>query len=451
LFASLKGVKIVRDDNEEDYSEIYIDLKAEADEDIVTIYIDELAQGTYIKLTELVFGGLTLLASFDSDYHKKIEEYKKRIESYNYSVVQIRDTPIDTATEIFTRINVGGKPLTLFEIMVAKTYDTNRNFDLSEKYQELIENLRPLNYDTLSDSTVLQTIAIILSNECTKKQILRLNKTEFIDTWDNVISAIESAVEYFKFSYRIPVSQLLPYNALIVVFAYFFFKHNDKPDELQKKYLQDLFWRISLTGRYSSGVEGKIAQDIKKIDLILEGKQPKYEWSVNISKEFISNNGWFSAGRSFVKAILCLFTYHQPKSFNDDSLVNISNDWLKQANSKNYHHFFPRSYLAKKGCEMFLINHIVNITIVDDFLNKRLIKDKAPSRYMEDFIKGNKEIGKTMKTHLINNLAEFGVLNDDYDLFFDRRLTVISKELKNRIIEQAIDKENILESLPEEF
>jgi hypothetical protein len=42
-------------------------------------------------------------------------------------------------------------------------------------------------------------------------------------------------------------------------------------------------------------------------------------------------------------------------------------------------------------------------------------------------------------------------LNDDYELFFDRRLTVISKELKDRIIEQAIDKENILESLLEEF
>jgi uncharacterized protein with ParB-like and HNH nuclease domain len=77
LFASLKGAKIVRDDNEEDYSEIYIDLKAEDDKDIVTIYVDELPKGTYIKLTELVFGGLTLLASFDGKYHKKIEEYKK--------------------------------------------------------------------------------------------------------------------------------------------------------------------------------------------------------------------------------------------------------------------------------------------------------------------------------------------------------------------------------------
>lgn len=88
--------------------------------------------------------------------------------------MQIRETLIDTATEIFTRINVGGKPLTLFEIMVAKTYDVTRDFDLSEKYQELIDNLRPLNYDTISDATVLQTVAIILAKDCTKKQILRL-------------------------------------------------------------------------------------------------------------------------------------------------------------------------------------------------------------------------------------------------------------------------------------
>ena len=46
----------------------------------------------------------------------------------------ITDAPIDIATEIFTRINVGGKSLSVFEIMVAKTYYVATGFDLSEKY-----------------------------------------------------------------------------------------------------------------------------------------------------------------------------------------------------------------------------------------------------------------------------------------------------------------------------
>ena len=135
---------------------------------------------------------------------------------------------------------------------------------------------------------------------------------------------------------------------------------------------------------------------------------PKYEWSVNVSTEFISENGWFSAGRSFKKAILCLYAYHQPKSFNDNSLVNISNYWLKQANSKNYHHFFPKAFLTKQGEEQFYINHIVNITIVDDFLNKREISANPPSKYMSKFSKVNEDLESTMKTHLIKDIENFG-------------------------------------------
>jgi hypothetical protein len=441
LFASLKGLTIERDNRIDDYSAIFINLNATEDDEIVTIDIEELEVGTFIKLTDLLYGGLTLLASYDNQHHKIIEEYKKRIESYSYAIIQIKEAPIETATEIFTRINEGGKPLTLFEIMVAKTYDAEKDFDLSEKFNHLIDNLRPLNYETLSDATVLQTVSIILTKECTRKQILKLEKQRFIAAWDSATDAIERAIEYFRGFYRIPVSQLLPYNALVVPFAYFFYRHRDKPTGEKQKYLQDFFWRVSLTGRYSSGVEGKLAQDIKRIDLILKDKLPKYEWSVNVSTEFISENGWFSAGRSFIKAILCLYAYHQPKSFNDNSLVNISNYWLKQANSKNYHHFFPKAFLTKQGEEQFYINHIVNITIVDDFLNKREISANPPSKYMSKFSKVNEDLESTMKTHLIKDIENFGIWEDDYDKFYNARLKEISKDLKKRIIEQDVDRE----------
>ncbi|MBP7508946.1 MAG: DUF262 domain-containing protein [Prolixibacteraceae bacterium] len=441
LFASLKGLKVERDNKTDDYSRIYINLNGTEDSEIVTVDVDDLATGTFIKLTELLYGGLTLLAGYDPKYHKLIEAYKQRIESYNYSIIQIKEAPIDTATEIFTRINVGGKPLSLFEIMVAKTYDAERKFDLSEKYNQLIDNLRPVNYETLSDATVLQTVSIILTKDCTRKQILRLDKKSVIDIWELATDSIERAIEYFRGFYRIPVSQLLPYNALVVPFAYFFYHHKDKPTGLKQQYLQDFFWRVSLVGRYSSAVESKLAQDIKRIDLILEEKLPKYEWSINVSTDFISEHGWFSAGRSFIKGILCIYAYQLPKSFNDNSIVNISNYWLKQANSKNYHHFFPKAYLIRENRDSSLINHIANITIVDDFLNKREIKANAPSKYMAKFKRVNPSLDETMKTHLIKDLEKFGIWDDDYDKFFKARLQEISAELKKRIIEQDVDRE----------
>jgi hypothetical protein len=250
-------------------------------------------------------------------------------------------------------------------------------------------------------------------------------------------------VDYFRSFYRIPVSQLLPYNALIVPFAYFFYHHKDKPTGDAQKYLQDFFWRVSLGTRYSSGLETKLAQDVKKIDNILNGELPRYEWAINISSEFIQENGGFSAGKSYVKALLSLYAYFLPKSFIDDSLVNISNYWLKQANSKNYHHFFPKAYLNKKldwEYKEFWINHILNITIVDDYLNKREIGSKPPSQYMKKFARKNGELAETMKSHLINDLDKFGVWTNDYEVFLDQRGKAVSRELKKRIIEQEVDK-----------
>ncbi|MCK4819140.1 DUF262 domain-containing protein, partial [bacterium] len=396
LFASLKGLKVERDDHKTDnFGEMYIDLKAKEDEQIVITDISDKDQESVIRITDLLSGKISFLAKFSAPYQEKIDEYRTRLLSYNYSTIQVREAPIDIATEIFTRINVGGKPLTLFEIMVAKTFEPKRNFDLSEKFDELIEDLKPLNYETISDATILQTISLLLDDECKRQTILKLDKQEFMNIWSDAITAIESAVEYFIGFYRIPVSQLLPYNALIVPFAYFFYHHPDKPTGEQQKYLQDFFWRCSLSGRYSSGVEGKLAQDVKRIDKILKEELPVYDWGIDTSPEFIGRNGWFSAGRSYVKAILSIYAYQQPKSFNDNSIVNISNYWLKQANSKNYHHFFPRAYLKKKGMEEDA-NHILNITIVDDFLNKREIRDQAPSKYMRRFEKQNPNLAEAM-------------------------------------------------------
>ena len=43
--------------------------------------------------------------------------------------------------------------------------------------------------------------------------------------------------------------------------------------------------------------------------------------------------------------------------------------WLKIASSKNYHHFFPKAYLIKKGVAKAQYDVITNITLVDDYLN----------------------------------------------------------------------------------
>jgi hypothetical protein len=439
LYASVKGLTVPRDGLNQDFSAIFVDLKAAEDGDLVITDADGRPDKSYIRLSDLLNANFTFLAGFPPKYHEKLKTYQERLQSYSFSVILVTDAPIDVATEIFTRINVTGKPLSVFEIMVAKTFDKKRDFDLAEQYDALIANLTQIEYGTVPSAVVLQTVAAILTKEVRKKEILALDRKRFIDVWPKAVEAIEAAAEYFRNFYRIPVSNLLPYPALFVPFGYFFYHHPDRPTGEQRDYLQDFFWRVSLTARYSGPTETNIGQDIGRIDDILKKKLPDYDFGVDTSPEFIRKNGYFNAGRSFIKAILCIYAHHEPKSFVDDSLVRISNDWLKQANSKNYHHFFPKAFLGKDRERPYeLINHIANITIVDDFLNKRQIRHKAPSAYMRQFEKRNLKLAKTMRTHLIR-LDDSGIWEDDYDRFLDMRCRLISAELKKRIIRREID------------
>lgn len=435
LFAALKGLEIKDGDSKKtDYSNIYVDLKAQEEEPIVITDISKNDKNSIIKITDLIEGKLKVLVKYPEEYHETIEKYKEKIQSYTFSVINLKNATIDVATEVFTRLNVGGKALTLFEIMVAKTFDANRGFDLAEKYDELKEELSNSHYDTIPSATVLQVISIFLEKECTRKKILKLEKNKFIDIWDEAIDCIKQSVDFFR-SYGIPVSRILPYNALIVPFSYYFHIANKNPTGETKKRLEDFFWRASLGFRYSSGVESKLAQDIDKIANIVNNRSVKYEWSVNIDEAYVENNGWFSTGKAFIKAILCLYSKQKPKSFDNNLDVIMDNSWLKIASSKNYHHFFPKSWLKKNygDWEYYYVNHIVNITIVDDFLNKRTIKAKAPSEYMLKFKEENEKLASTMKSHLIDTEKD-GIWKNDYDKFFYSRLTRIVTELNKMII-----------------
>jgi len=442
LYAVRKGAIISKDGIEIDYRDIYInlDIDAEIDEEVVITEI--LNDHTCISVHDLLKGSLVeLVKKYNNDIHlERIDNYKKRLTGYDFSTIVISDYPIDIACEVFTRINTGGTELTLFEIMVAKTYDQNKKFDLSEKYDYLINNngdgkdLEDVGFDTIPSSTVLQCISAHLIKQIRRRDILKLKKEKVINSWGIVIDGLFTAIDYIRTHLRIPVSKLLPYNTLLVPFTYFFIRMKGKnPTQFQNKLLTQYFWWASLSNRFTSGVEGKVALDLKIMDKILKEQKPSYKGEEVVLDLNDLKWHWFSAGEAFCKAILCLYAYHQPKSFSSDSIVNIRNDWLKVAFSKNYHHFFPKSYLKKNQYANDEANVILNITIVDDNLNKREIGSNAPNIYMTKISKENPNIDNTMKTHLINNLDTFGIWDNDYEKYLEKRGKKVIDELNKRL------------------
>ncbi|NQT65297.1 MAG: DUF262 domain-containing protein [FCB group bacterium] len=447
LYAAFLGAKIQKEGEKKitNYAEIYVNLDGDINNNDEQLIVSEQPETSFITLNEVLNFNNNLLQikeKYTDEQFKLIHQYSQTFSTYDFSTIVLRKEDIDSAIEVFTRINTGGQTLTLFEIMSAKTYDEEQNFDMQDRFQKLLKEFEISKYNTISSSVILNILGLVLSknNECKRKIILQLDKQKIIDIWDNIISSLKDSIDYFRSVYRIPVSTLLPYDSLLVPFSYFFFIHKDKPKGNQIKYLEEFFWRMSLSFRYSSSSESKLAKDIKKIDLILKGERPNYDdVKVFLSSptDLIDTN--FSAGNSYCKAVLCLLAYSEPKDFQDNGKVILDNSWLKMANSKNYHHFFPKAFLRKNGIGNE--NSLVNISLVGAELNKRKIRAKAPSIYIQDFLDENEELSTSIKSHLIENIEDFGIFSDDYSVFLKRRANVIFKALKSRI--ELKHKENI--------
>ncbi len=439
LYAAFLGAEIQKEGEKKitNYAEIYVDLEGNINDNDEQLIISEKPETSFITLNEVLNFNDNLLEikeKYTDEQFKLIHQYSQTFSTYDFSTIVLRKEDIDSAIEVFTRINTGGQTLTLFEIMAAKTYDEEQHFDMQDRFQILLKELEVSKYNTISSSVILNVLGLILSKnkECKRKVVLQLDKQKIIDTWDNVISALKESIDYFRSVYRIPVSTLLPYDSLLVPFSYFFYYQKEKPKGNQIKYLEEFFWRMSLSYRYSSSSESKLAQDIKRIDKILKGERPNYDEVkvyLNSPQDLIDTG--FSAGSSYCKAVLCLLAYSEPKDFRDNGKVILDNSWLKMANSKNYHHFFPKSYLRKKGIGNE--NSLANITLVGADLNKRKIRAKAPSIYIQDFLDENEELRTSIKSHLIDNIEEFGIFSDDYTVFLEKRAKSIFTALKNRI------------------
>lgn len=431
LYVALKGLKIQKGGRTIDYKKIYVNLDEDIDSDEPIITSERPENVVSITVHDLLSEKMSYFTKNYPDYIDKIQEYLQRFKTYDFSTIALEDYHIDAAIEVFTRINTTGTELTLFEIMSARTYDEEKKFDMQEKYSELQDELERVGYDTIPSSTVLQCLSVNLVQEATRKAILKLDKDDIINTWDESVESIKSAIDYLRTSYRIPASLLLPYNALLVPFSHFFFNNDNKaPNPTQKLFLQEYFWRSSLSYRFSEAVETKLGQDAKRVDQIIDGKRPKYDFNILLEEEKLKS--WeFSTGDSYCKAILCLFAYYKPRSFDDDSDVILDNSWLKRSNSRNYHHFFPRKYLENNNIKNE--NSIVNITLVSERLNKREIGAKPPSKYMKKFEESNPRLSETLKTHLIDDLNEFGIWTDDYEKFLEERAKKIIRKLRKRI------------------
>lgn len=444
LYAVHTGVRVTRDKKEIDYKDIVIDLSVNPDDEDKEVVLESAPEGEghdYISVYTLLNGEHGELSEKFKQHIDRVYYYKERLGQYEFSTIVIKEHTINVACEIFTRINTGGKKLDLFEIMVAKTYDEDQNFDLAKCYDELMEegdkNLNSADYDTIPPITVLQCVAAYVARKTTSKDILNIEKNRFISSWGKVKEGLFSAVDYLH-DLGIVVSRILPYNGLLIPITWFFIhKDGESVSHRENQLLRQYIYWASLTSRLSFATDSKIEADLKRVKTILDGGLPDYKGELmRITEQDLIDHP-FKVGEAFCKIIICLLSKKNPRKFNTDGDVRLDNGWLKQANSKNYHHFFPKAFLKKEGYDDWKANSVMNIVLVDDYLNKQVIRAKPPSIYTGEFSQKYPDFKDTLPSHYISSLSEMGILDDKYEVFLNKRAKLIADKI-NKILNPDI-------------
>ncbi|NTW76726.1 MAG: DUF262 domain-containing protein, partial [Syntrophaceae bacterium] len=145
LFAAYLGAQLqkVGEKKITDYRNIVVNLDVDIKDNDEQVITEEPLSEKHLSLCEVLNFSYSkakeLSGRFSEEELEKIDGYSTAFKTYEFSTVVLRKEDIDSAIEVFTRINTGGQTLTLFEIMSAKTYDEPQKFDMQVKWDGFIK------------------------------------------------------------------------------------------------------------------------------------------------------------------------------------------------------------------------------------------------------------------------------------------------------------------------
>jgi len=220
---------------------------------------------------------------FKNDYNKKLKVLETSILSRKVYDIEQKGS-LEQVLEVFERINTKNTKLSIFDIMVAKTYRRfdEGYFDLRSYYKvikykghvknDYFQNLESIDLDTVNlpvdDSDMLQLSMIILNKKFKGSEILKLNTRQLMANTKLLHDKFATLVQFMDQNFNIEVTELRRYNPLLKFLAGAI-SHFDSRELKHNEFLKTYFWNTLLKNRYPGAQSERIAKDF---DLLIDTK-----------------------------------------------------------------------------------------------------------------------------------------------------------------------------------
>lgn len=315
---------------------------------------------------------------------------------------------------VFERINRKGVELDTFQLLNAWTW--SETFELQKYFEELQEELAPFGFKGAGEDVdlILRCAAGIISGNASAKSLIELNGNEVRNRFEEIINGLKGAIDFLQSNLKTERLANLPYNALLIPLSSFFaisgnhqFIYNNEQREILIKW----FWKASFSKRFSAGVLRNLNRDVAEAKkLRIEQTSSLADFNVDITKDFYKENQ-FKIGTVNSKTFILQLTQNTPRSFISGSPVALRNV-LQDYNRNEFHHIFPKAFLATQHKSDKEINCLANFCFMSKADNNQL-GGVAPSIYRSKMARNTNEILESTFTSDIIFLDNFDNYIDD--------------------------------------
>lgn len=385
------------------------------------------------KTTSLLDYRTGLLTSPNAaELQQRLDELISAFTQYKLPVVTLKDLTIDEVCPIFERINSSGTKLSTYDLMVAATW--NRDFDLNESVDTILDALDSKGYGNTDKATVLKSLSAIQIGSIKDKSLrtLRDLDSEAMKQISNKTQeALARAIDVLNTTFRVHSWDFISYEAILIILAFVMSetKHLDAKQSLR---LRQWFWRASFGERYKVGGEGFVSNDMQIVrDFILNGVGKSSEFG-QIPSAADWGNIAFRSNVSRSRAFILALASRNPKNLTNGLDVDVVYA-LSSYNRKEYHHFYPKAFLAATHKEA-KCNSLVNFVMLTSHSNKE-ISDSSPSVYVPKIVDSlGLSADGVFESNLLPKPSAFDYERATFEDFCAARGEIISTYIENNLI-----------------
>lgn len=317
------------------------------------------------------------LRRFDEPEQIQIAAVTERFKDYEFPVVTIRDRSNQEVCRVFQRINSSGTKLSTLELLAAWTWSDQ--FDLRKEIQKLIDRLADKSYEDLGESQVMRGLSAIVLNDIETDELVDAQPDALIDGMKRLNTGMDAAVDFLESEFGIRNGVFVPFPIMIVPLVRFF-AETVKPDASQRAQLRRWFWHCAFTQRYMAGTNKAVTEDLELMRRLAGGESPFATLSASVAPSLFMRT--WRINSTAAKATICLLAQFHPRSFPSDVPIELGTT-LGAYNARQFHHVYPKSFLAGHGVPFHESNVIANVCMLTAHDNNR-ISDRNPAEYFPE-------------------------------------------------------------------